>query len=129
LFLDSHAAGTAPIDWHDLFNRIPDESVILQFAASYRDNALPLFARLEQSIAQQDAKLIESNAHALKGSAANLGAILLAKAAWKLENAARMQQPDLGCLLENVRHEFRRLMDLLARPNWLEELKNSQSTH
>lgn len=125
---DRPAAETAPIDWNDLFDRIPDESVILQFAASYRDSSLALFGRLEQSIAQQDAKLIESNAHALKGSAANLGAVLLAKAAWQLENAAHKQeQSNLQSLFENVRREFTRVMDLLSHPDWIDQFKKSQS--
>lgn len=116
-----------PIDWNDLFERIPDEALILQFAASYKDTTPQLFQRLQDSIARQDPRLIEANAHAIKGSAANLGAIPLAKTAWQLEIAAREQgQSDFAGLFSKVETEYRRLMDLLSHPDWIERLKKLQ---
>lgn len=120
------AASAAAIDWKDLFDRIPDESLILQFAASYKDSTGPLIQRLEESIQQQDDNLVESNAHAVKGSAANLGAIRLAKAAWQLEMAAREQKrADYRLCFQHIQTEYIRLMDLLSHTDWIALLKLS----
>jgi two-component system, sensor histidine kinase and response regulator len=113
-----------PIDWQDLFGRIPDEALISLFAASFRDSTPKLAASLEASVGSGDAGRIEADAHAMKGVAANLGAVPLAKAAWHLEQAAREQgDTDLPTLYECVQTEFARLMELLSHPNWIEIVK------
>jgi HPt (histidine-containing phosphotransfer) domain-containing protein len=117
---------SAPINWQDLYSRLPDESLILQFAASFQESAPQLLECLGQSVAQNTPESIESNAHALKGAAANLGAVLLAKAAWQLENTAREQKgADFNELFVHVRTEFDRLMELLSHPDWIDVVKLS----
>ena len=117
----------APIDWNDLFERIPDEPLLSQFAISYKDNTPALSERLKNAIVEKNLGQIESNAHAVKGSAANLGAIPLAKAAWQLENAARKNSKvDFDLLFEQLQTEYTRLIDLLAHPDWIDRLKKPQ---
>jgi HPt (histidine-containing phosphotransfer) domain-containing protein len=121
-----HLMESAPINWQDLYQRLPDEALILQFAASFQESAPQLVECLEQSVAQNTPQDIESNAHALKGAAANLGAVLLAKAAWQLENTAREQTgADFKELFVHVRTEFDRLMELLSHPDWIDVIKLS----
>jgi HPt (histidine-containing phosphotransfer) domain-containing protein len=120
------AHAESPVDWQDLYNRIPDEALIDLFAASFRDSTPRLAASLEASVRDKDLRRIEADAHALKGAAANLGAVPLAKAAWQLELTAREQSDaDLQTLFESVQTEFDRLIDLLSHPNWIEFLKLS----
>jgi len=115
-----------PVDWQDLYGRIPDEALIALFAASFRDSTPKLAASLEASVCASDRRRIEADAHAMKGAAANLGALPLAKAAWRLEHAAREQEDaDLQAMHESVRVEFDRLMELLAHPGWIEFIKMS----
>lgn len=120
------AHAESPVDWQDLYTRIPDEALIDLFAASFRDSTPRLAASLEASVADHDLRRIEADAHALKGAAANLGAVPLAKAAWRLEHAAREPgDADLQALYECVQTEFHRLMELLSHPSWIEFLKLS----
>ncbi|MCE5185630.1 MAG: Hpt domain-containing protein [Planctomycetaceae bacterium] len=119
---------TAAIDWKDLYNRIPDEALIIQFAASFKENTHSLIEKLDESLRQNNIEQIEANAHALKGAAANLGAVLLAKAAWQLEYAARNRQcPQFHSQMQAIHSEYAGVMELLAQPNWIELAKTYHS--
>lgn len=121
------ASDSAAIDWQDLYGRIPDESLIVQFALSFVENTPELFCTLEQSFKAQETAQIESNAHALKGVSANLGAIRLAKAAWQLEKAAREQRKeDFGRLFQSIHGEYVCLMEFLSKDNWIEIVKKGE---
>lgn len=119
-------ADTAPLDWADLYGRIPDEGLIVQFAASFVESTPQQIEALKRSLASKDNSRIECDAHALKGAAANLGAIRLAKAAWHLEEAARDQQGDAyGELFLRIQDEYAALMELLSHPDWIARLKHA----
>jgi HPt (histidine-containing phosphotransfer) domain-containing protein len=74
--------------------------------AAARDEALKA-ARVEEALAFEDAPRVQRVAHALKGSAASLGAEILARGAAEIEIAARNEAiSGVGERLANLRHEF-----------------------
>lgn len=85
---------TCPIDWQDLFKRIPDEDIIVEFADSFSKNGQKLMISLQEAVTGGDPEQIELYAHAMKGSAANIGAIPLAKIAWQLEKGTLEKKTD-----------------------------------
>lgn len=73
-------------------------------------------AELDQSLAASDGPKFIRAAHSIKGSSANLGAILLRAAAEKLEHQSRTQGlANLAGLVVEVKTEFRRAEDELGK--------------
>ena len=65
---------------------------------------------IRQAVKGTDYGIIGTEAHAIKGAAANLAADKLASLASDLEQAAEKQQPDLtGNLADKLEHEFNNL--------------------
>jgi len=115
-----------PIDWNDLYGRIRDEEIIAEFAMSFVRNGDKLIHSLAHSVNEQHAEQIEMYAHALKGSASNIGAIRLAKAAWQLEKAVAEQQLEkVSRLFEMIKPEFNSLKALLDQRDWMQQAKNA----
>lgn len=113
-----------PIDWNDLYDRIGDEEIIVEFALSFVRNGEKLMQSLEQTVAAGDPEQIEMYAHALKGAASNIGAIQLAKAAWQLEKSASEQQTETAAaLLGEIRPAYAALSSLLQQPDWVQRAK------
>ena len=118
-----------PIDWHDLFERIGDEDIIVEFALSFVRNGEKLMTSLQEAIVGGDPEQIELYAHALKGSASNIGAIPLAKAAWQLERTAAEKHLEQATgWLEKITPEFKALASLLQQPDWIQQSKNALLT-
>ena len=118
-----------PIDWNDLFERIGDEEIIVEFALSFVRNGEKLMVSLQEAIAGGDPEQIELYAHAMKGSASNIGAIPLAKVAWQLERtAAKKHVEEAGDWLEKITSEFKALATLLQQPDWIQQAKDALLT-
>ncbi len=117
---------TCVINWQDLFKRIPDEEIIVEFALSFVKNSRKLMESLHQAVASGDPEQIELFAHALKGSASNMGAIGLAKIAWQLEKSASEQQIDTAQeWLTKIDAEFQAVNAFLQQPDWVQQAKDS----
>jgi signal transduction histidine kinase/CheY-like chemotaxis protein/HPt (histidine-containing phosphotransfer) domain-containing protein len=116
------------IDWAQLIGRIVDEELVEEImpvcVADNRERLKMLTAAVET----HDAKEVKSCAHAIKGSAANMGAKRLSEVAHRLERMA--SQEDLSEaeeLLQRIRTEFEKLESFVSMPNWIETAKNRNS--
>ncbi|MBL7215096.1 MAG: Hpt domain-containing protein [Phycisphaerae bacterium] len=115
-----------PIDWNDLFDRIGDEEIILEFALSFVRNGEKLIGSLGQAVTGGDPEQIELYAHALKGSASNIGAVPLAKVAWQLEKIAAEKHVEKAAeWFEKICPAFQTLKSLLEQPDWMQQTKNA----
>jgi HPt (histidine-containing phosphotransfer) domain-containing protein len=115
-----------PVDWADVYVRIGDEGIIAEFAASFLKNSQTLVLSLKSAVNARSTDQIELYAHALKGSASNIGAIILAKAAWQLEKAGSEKAVrDLDEQLAVIEQEFAMLRTLFEYPDWMERAKRA----
>jgi len=115
-----------PVDWADVYGRIGDEGIIAEFAASFLKNSQTLILSLKSAVNAHSIDQIELYAHALKGSASNIGAIVLAKAAWQLEKAGSEKAiGDVDEQLAVVEQEFAMLRALFEYPDWMERAKRA----
>ena len=74
----------------------------------------PLVERMQRALARNEAPALKAAAHALKGSANNLGARRLAGLCAKVEDcAATGALTDAASMLEELGHEFARVRDAL----------------
>ena len=118
-----------PIDWNDLFDRIGDEAIIVEFALSFVRNGEKLMVSLQQAVAGGDPEQIELYAHAVKGSASNIGAIPLAKVAWQLEKTAAEKNLETATeWFEKITAEFAELRTLLQQSDWIQRTKDALLT-
>ena len=84
-----------------------DEELIEIVLDSFLSEAPQLLEKLENAINKNDIEEIRSNAHALKGSAANVNADLLKLAALELETEAKIGKSDSFLLkFENINEEY-----------------------
>ncbi|RKY11127.1 MAG: hypothetical protein DRP52_06370 [Planctomycetota bacterium] len=115
-----------PIYWWDVFGRIGDESIITEFSVSFLKNGETLMLSLKSSVNAHSPEQIELYAHALKGSASNIGAVPLAKKAWLLEKAAAEKNlDDISEQLRAIEDEYLHLKSLLEQPDWIECAKRA----
>ena len=115
-----------PIYWWDIFGRIGDESIITEFAVSFVKNGETLMLSLKSAVSAHSPEQIELYAHALKGSASNIGAVPLAKKAWLLEKAASEKNLDNASeQLRAIEAEYIHLKSLLEQPNWIQYAKQA----
>jgi HPt (histidine-containing phosphotransfer) domain-containing protein len=115
-----------PIDWTDLFERIGDEEIIVEFALSYVRNGRKLMDSLAEAVTAGDPEKIELYAHALKGSASNMGAIPLAKAAWQLEKIAAEKHVEKAVQwFDTIVPAYEALSTLLRQPDWVQQAKEA----
>lgn len=113
-----------PLNWDDVYGRIGDESIIEEFAAAFVKNSLTLMLSLKSARACGNPEQIELYAHALKGSASNMGAVALAKKAWRLEKAAADKKlENLGELFAAVEKEYLALKEFFEYPDWIARAK------
>ena len=117
-----------PIDWHDLFVRIDNEQIIVEFARSFAKNGEKIMSSLQQAVAGGDPEEMELYAHALKGSASNIGAVWLAKTCWQLEKTAAEKQVEKAVeLFKKITSEYTALKALLEKPDWVQKAKDASS--
>ncbi len=115
-----------PIYWWDIFGRIGDEPIITEFAVSFLKNGETLMLSLKSAVNAYSPEQIELYAHAIKGSASNMGAVPLAKKAWLLEKAASEKNlDDASEQLRTIEAEYSCLKSLLEQPDWIERAKRA----
>lgn len=117
---------TCPIDWADVFGRIGDESIIADFAESFLKNGQTLMLSLKSAVNAHSPEQVELFAHALKGSASNIGAIPLAKKSWIMEkDASERNLKNVEEELIWVEQEYTFLKSLLEHPDWIQRAKRA----
>jgi HPt (histidine-containing phosphotransfer) domain-containing protein len=115
-----------PVDWADVYDRIGDVGIIAEFAVSFLRNSQTLMLSLKSAVNARSIDQIELYAHALKGSASNMGAITLAKKSWLLEKDAADKNIDNAAeLLSEIEGEYLILKSLLEYPDWVERAKRA----
>ena len=121
-----NSTNDCPLDWGDVFGRINSEPIIIEFAASFLKNSQTLILSLKSAVNGQNPDQIELYAHALKGSASNMGAVRLAKKAWLIEKAAAEKHlENVQDMLDVCEREYFAMKDLLERPDWMEQAKRA----
>lgn len=101
-------------DLHPVFDRQAlltrlggNEALIQKFVAIFFESADEHMTQLRQAAKTADAEQLRAKAHALKGSAGNVGAAALALAAAELETAAReLQLTEQTELLARLEEQF-----------------------
>jgi HPt (histidine-containing phosphotransfer) domain-containing protein len=115
-----------PVDWADIFGRIYNEAIIAEFADSFLKNGQTLMLTLKSAVNAHSPEQIELYAHALKGSASNMGAIALAKKTWLLEKAAAEKGiHNADELLKDIEEEYHGLKSLLECSDWIDQAKKA----
>ena len=118
------------IYWWDVFGRIGDESIIAEFAVSFVKNSETLMLSLKSAVNAHSPEQIELYAHALKGSASNIGAVPLAKKAWIMEkNGSEKNLENIEEELNQVEQEYRSLQSLLEDPEWIQKAKEAAGSN
>lgn len=84
-----------------------NEALIQKFVSMFFESADEHMTQLRQAAKEGDAEQLRAKAHALKGSAGNVGACALSMAAAELETAAReLQQTEQPELLSRLEEQF-----------------------
>ena len=109
---DARVPESAPLDFDQLLARCLGN---LEFAqrvlARFQDSFGEDLTRLEQELSSGNAEQVAGLAHRMKGAAANVGAVALARAAASVEELAR------GCRLQEVTPRFGRLQRQWSLPS------------
>ncbi|WP_300464773.1 hybrid sensor histidine kinase/response regulator [Desulfobacula sp.] len=95
-----------------LFERFgEDEELIDIVVTSFFQEAPVLIERIGNAVNQKNVEQVRSNAHALKGSAANINADLLSKAALEMETLAKIDCSDaFSPAFESLQTEYNRFI-------------------
>ena len=108
--------GPAVFDRADLLRRLGDEELAASIMQEFIQTTPERLNSLAEAKRMQDSKAVHEIAHALKGSAATVGAKALAAVSQKIENAG--EKGDLAwleSLLPQAEHELERLRAVVGR--------------
>ena len=84
-----------------------DETIVLDLIRSFRNHTVRRFERLHAAVSRLDSAIVEAEAHAIRGSARQMGAEALADLCQAVEAAApRVNWPELEGLLEQADLRF-----------------------
>jgi HPt (histidine-containing phosphotransfer) domain-containing protein len=110
------------IDLQDFIERMGgdiDDELIGEIVIECIKCCLQDIEKLEVAINQSESEIVRTLAHTIKGSAANISAIPLAKAAFALEKAGKEDDlENAKTMLADVEKELEKLVLLSAQPNW-----------
>ncbi|MHC4380168.1 MAG: Hpt domain-containing protein [Planctomycetota bacterium] len=108
---------TPPLDSarvDELAELFGDREILLELYDEFLDECPPRIETMRDGIAKDQADLLDSGAHAIKGSSANLGALGIQEMASRLEGLARANDlDDAGSFLDQLETEIARLQDHL----------------
>jgi len=114
--------------WNRLMARGLDEQLIEEIMPTViADNAKRL-EELTSAVKKANAKNVRLYAHAIKGSAGNVGVVRLSEIASRLERMAL--EDDLSEaeeLLQKITMEFNKLRSFVSKPDWIEIAKRGRS--
>ncbi|MBU3915298.1 Hpt domain-containing protein, partial [bacterium] len=102
---------SAPLDYEKAIEEFEgDESFLTEVLEGFLNNVKDQIKTIEQAMSDGDFELIRKEAHSIKGGAANLTALDLAKSALEIENIGASGTIDAGFdVIETLKKEFFRL--------------------
>lgn len=116
------------IDWPQLIDRIVDEDIARQVVPLCVVDNRERLEMLAGAVRTGNAEDVKLYAHAIKGSAGNIGAEQLSDVAAQLEHKAfRGDLSQAEQLLQGIRTEFARLEAFISNPDWMEMAKRQSS--
>jgi hypothetical protein len=96
--------------------RYDNPTLIRQLAELFRENAPARMAQLREAVAGRDALTLERVAHTLRGNCGLLGAMKMADACARLEEAGgRSAFDDARRVLEEAEREFPRVLEAVEK--------------
>lgn len=117
------------IDWQDLVSRVKNEALIEKIASVFLVEYPAQIELLAQAVRTAWAEDVHSQAHALKGAAASMGAKLLSQAAYQLECAGRERNEQIfAALFLRIQTEFDRVAAFISRDDWMDIAKQKSMT-
>jgi len=115
------------IDWAQVMSRVEEEDQVKEIMPVFVTDNRERLKMLTEAVEQADLNEVKLHAHAIKGSAANVGAIQLSDAALSLEDMASQENLSMtGELLGNIKAEFERFESFVSNPDWIEMAKRQQ---
>lgn len=112
------------IEWVQLIGRIVEEDIAREVVPLCVVDNRERLEMLDNAVRAGNAEDVKLYAHAIKGSAANIGAVRLSGPADRLEQMA--YHGDLSQaeqLLQGIKTEFARLESFVSNPDWIEMAK------
>jgi HPt (histidine-containing phosphotransfer) domain-containing protein len=116
------------IDWDQLISRVVEEDIAREIVPLCVVDNRERLEMLDEAVRRGNAEDVKLYAHAIKGSAGNIGAGQLSDVAAQLEHKA--YHGDLSQaeqLLQGIRTEFARLDAFVSNPEWVEMAKRQSS--
>ena len=96
--------------------RYDNPTLIRQLAELFRENAPARMAQLREAVAGRDALTLERVAHTLRGNCGLLGAMKMADACARLEEAGgRLAFDDAERVVEEAEREFSRVLEAVEK--------------
>lgn len=92
-----------------------ERALVARLLTSFATGTPAAVDELGEAMERGDAPDVQTRAHRLKGSAANLGAVTLAGLFAQVEERARRGEPDDAGALDRIRAEIAELGPVLAR--------------
>ena len=109
------------VNWKDLLQRGFDKGLIEKIMPLCLRDLNTFLYTLQMAVDQSSVDEVKRSAHAIKGTAANMGAEQLSTAALELELIAEKQNlTDAPACLEKIQKAFDRLRHLVSQPDWIE---------
>ena len=103
-------------DESDAMDRLGDEDLLLEVLNIFLDDAPQTFRSLQTAVAAKDWGTAARHAHSLKGSAANISAPGLRRAAAECEDEAKSGAPgDIAKRVDLLESELKQLIVLLEK--------------
>jgi HPt (histidine-containing phosphotransfer) domain-containing protein len=114
------------VDWKQLIGRIVDEELVAEIMPVCVEDNRERLKMLAVAVWEAESENVKGYAHAIKGSAANLGAKRLSELALRLEHMASLGDlSEARQLLEAMETEFQRFAAFVSQPDWMEIAKRN----
>ena len=124
--IDSAASkNSAPvIEWANLIDRVVDEDIAGEVVTLCVEDIRGRLEMLDIAVKAGNPEEVKLYAHAIKGSAANIGAEKLSQIAARLEAMAFENDLSLSqSLVQEIADELTRLEAFVSNPDWVETAK------
>lgn len=117
------------IDWAGLIGRVVDEDIAREVVPLCVEDNRERIEALAAAVQAGNAEDVKSCAHAIKGSAGNVGAVPLSQVARRLEEtAARDDLSEAEELCRQIETEFARFESFVSKPDWIETARKLQTS-
>jgi signal transduction histidine kinase/AmiR/NasT family two-component response regulator/HPt (histidine-containing phosphotransfer) domain-containing protein len=115
------------INLDHLINKLGDEKSVREIMPTYLEDNKKLFEKLTKAVKTDNTNEINRYAHAIKGTARNLGAERLSQTAEHLESAAKEGNTQIIRIsYEEMKAEFEKLLTFLSKTDWVKDRKSEK---